>query len=180
MQNQYIDSALDFRAQANYSPVVALSAGGLGPDDFEPQLHLALHGPNNLVVKTVLRFEAGVEAPGVSLRLLARPGADPAKVYALPLAQLTASTTVALSVAGLSPGRYALWTDALHNFSATAVWLVDAHAGVRINLREEPVYVFTAVAAAPGRFWLHLMPLALPARPAASDDPRATSGWAQA
>ncbi len=148
-------------------------------DDFRPQLHLTLHGPDGLSSATLIRFESEAETTAGALRLSVRSGAV---AYALPLAQLTNSTTVALSVAGLAPGRYALWTDALYNFSATAIWLVDAYAGVRVNLRQEPGYVFTAVAAAPGRFWLHFLPLDLGEYPTAPQMLRAlvSPGWAQA
>lgn len=184
MQNHYFDSALG----AQLRPLQFRAGSPVGdmrpePDDFCPQLHLTLHGPNNLAVATVLRFEAEAETFGSALRLLARPGlAAGTAVHALPLAQLTAPTTVALSVAGLAPGRYALWTDALSNLSATAVWLVDAHAGVRVNLRQAPVYVFTAVAAAPGRFWLHLLPLAPADRSTSPEGMRGLAGsaWGQA
>lgn len=184
MQNPYFDSALRTQFRSPQLP-----AGGQAgevrpdPDDFRPQLHLTLHGPNNLAVATVLRFEIEAEAPGAALRLLARPGlAAGVAMHALPLAQLMAPTTVALSVAGLAPGRYALWTDALYNLSATAVWLVDAYTGVRVNLRQAPVYVFTAVAAAPGRFWLHLLPLAPAGRLAGPEGLPGLAGpdWAQA
>ena len=184
MQSQYFDSALRAHFRSPQLPAGG-QAGEARPDsdDFRPQLHLTLHGPNNMAVVTVLRFETEAEGPGAALRLLARPGlAAGAAVHSLPLAQLTAPTTVALSVAGLAPGRYALWTDALFNLSATAVWLVDAYAGVRVNLRQAPVYVFTAVAAAPGRFWLHLLPLAPAERPTGPDGLRGLAGlgWGQA
>lgn len=165
MQNQYFESAAGSNVRTNHFPMVGSAVEARPePDDFRPQLHLTLHGPNGLAARTMLRFEAEAGAPDVPLRLLAHPGRA-AAAFAVPLSQLTAPTTVALSVAGLAPGRYALWADALCNLSATSVWLVDAHVEVRINLRQEPVYAFTAVAAAGGRFWLHLLPLAVPIRP---------------
>ena len=169
MQNQYFEPTPDAHAR---SP--RFEAGGPAskvrsePDDFRPQVQLTLHGPNDLAISSIIRFEADGAVPAAALRLLARPGAAGATaVHALPLEQLMASTTVALSVAGLAPGRYALWADSLGSLSATAVWLVDTYAGARVNLRQEPVYIFTAVAAAPGRFWLHMVPLAGPTGPAA-------------
>ncbi len=182
MQNQHFEASAGPHAHFSRFPSGG-SAAEMRPDsdDFRPQLHLVLHGPDGLAVGSVLRFEAEAEALGAPVRLLAHQGrAAGAAVYTLPLSQLTAPTTVALSVAGLAPGRYALWADALSNFSATAVWLVDAHAEVRVNLRQNPVYVFTAVASATGRFWLHLLPL--PARPSGPAGMRglAAQGVAQA
>lgn len=184
MQNQYFEPASEVHTR---SP--RFQAGGpagdvrIEPDDFRPQLQLTLHGPNDLAISSVIRFEADAAVPAAALRLLARPGAAGGpSVHALPLEQLMASTTVALSVAGLTPGRYALWADSLGNLSATAVWLVDAYAGVRVNLRQEPVYIFTAVAAAPGRFWLHMVPLAGPTGSAVGGGLRTLTApeWAQA
>ena len=160
MQNQSFESITGAWTRTPCFPANDYTApkARIEPDDFRPQIHLTLHGPDGLSSGTLVRFEGEAEATAGALRLSGRSGAV---AYVLPLVQLTNSTTVALSVAGLAPGRYALWADALYNFSATAIWLVDAYAGVRVNLRQEPGYVFTAVAAAPGRFWLHLLPLDL-------------------
>ncbi|OGX81123.1 hypothetical protein [Hymenobacter coccineus] len=181
MQNQFFEAVSGAQARASRFSAndYATPEARIEPDDFRPQLHLTLHGPDSLSSGILIRFEGEAEATVGPLRLAARSGAV---AYALPLAQLTDSTTVALSVAGLAPGRYALWADALYNFSATAIWLVDAHAGVRVNLRQEPGYVFTAVAAAPGRFWLHFLPLDLGEYSTAPDLMRAlaTPSWAQA
>ena len=181
MQNQFFEAvsgaqAHTLRFSAND---YAMPEARIEPDDFRPQLHLTLHGPDGLSSGTTIRFESEGETTAGALRLSARSGAV---AYTLPLAQLTDSTTVALSVAGLAPGRYALWAGALYNFSATAIWLGDAYAGVRVNLRQEPGYVFTAVAAAPGRFWLHFLPLDLGEYSTAPDLMRAlvAPGWAQA
>ena len=180
MQNQFFESISGARARTprflanDYTTPEAR----IEPDDFRPQLHLTLHGPDGLSSGILIRFDGEAEAAG-ALRLSACSGAV---AYVLPLAQLTDSTTVALSVAGLAPGRYALWADALYNFSATAIWLVDAYAGVRVNLRQEPGYVCTAVAAAPGRFWLHFLPIDLGEYSTAPERLRAlvAPGWAQA
>lgn len=181
MQNQFFESIAGAQARTPRFLANDYTTPGarIEPDDFRPQLHLTLHGPDGLSSGILIHFESEAGATAGALRLSVRSGAI---AYVLPLAQLTNSTTVALSVAGLAPGRYALWADALYNFSATAIWLVDAHAGVRVNLRQEPGYVFTAVAAAPGRFWLHLMPLDLEEYLTAPERMRAlvAPGWAQA
>lgn len=181
MQNQFFEVISGTPAPApRFLPNdYAAPEARIEPNDFRPQLYLTLHGPDGLSSGTLIRFEGEAETTVGPLRVSARSGAV---AYALPLAQLTNSTTVALSVAGLAPGRYALWADALYNFSATAIWLVDAYAGVRVNLRQEPGYVFTAVAAAPGRFWLHFLPLDLSECSTAPEMLRAlvAPGWAQA
>ena len=181
MQNQFFEAIAGAQARAPrfLANGYATPEARIEHDDFCPQLHLTLHGPDGLSSGTLIRFEGEAENTAGALRLLVRSGAV---AYALPLAQLTNSTTVALSVAGLAPGRYALWAHALYNFSATAIWLVDAYAGLRVNLRQEPGYVFTAVAAAPGRFWLHFLPLDLGEYSTAPELLRAlvAPGWAQA
>ncbi|MFD1467407.1 hypothetical protein ACFQ48_04155 [Hymenobacter caeli] len=184
MQKQYFEPAPDAHTYPVHFPMGGRTDETYAEvDDCRPQVQLTLFGPNELVVSAIVSFEADAPAPGAALRLLTPGVASGEVVHTLPLAQLTASTTVALSVAGLAPGRYALLADGLHNFSATAVWLVDAHAGVRINLRQESTYVFTAVAAAPGRFWLHLVPLAVAGHPAGSATGAlglASMAWARA
>jgi hypothetical protein len=79
-------------------------------------------------------------------------------INGLPL--LTAATAVPLSVVAPAAGTYTFEVPQLLNLPTTAVYLVDAATGQRINLQQQPTYSFSLGGAASlaGRFSLAFMP----------------------
>ncbi len=79
-----------------------------------------------------------------------------------PLANPTATATVALNVHVPATGTYTLNAATLANFGSNMqVFLLDTQTGARIDLAQQPVYSFTAATKAlPGRFTLYFGPSA--------------------
>jgi|GEM_PF-2265976 len=138
--------------------------------DTRPLVQLRLQGAAPLTDDAYVYFEQGASAAydarydayklsnssGLSVSSIAV--ADELSINGLSL--LTGITTVPLNVNVPSAGTYSLSVANLVNFSAgTQVLLLDTQTGARINLSQQPAYIFQATATAlPGRFSLYFGP----------------------
>jgi endo-1,4-beta-xylanase len=141
--------------------------------DTRPLVQLTLQGTGSpLLDETTVYFEQGATSgfdSAYDAEKLTNPtGLNLASVTAgvsqaingLPL--LSGPTTVPLTVGVPTTGTYVLQAAALANLSTTAVYLLDAVTGQRVNLAQQAAYTFTASTAGllAGRFSLSFGPQA--------------------
>ncbi|GAA4368274.1 hypothetical protein GCM10023185_40880 [Hymenobacter saemangeumensis] len=134
--------------------------------DARPQLKLSLAGNGSrdeLQVYAQTGATAGFDAqfdayklpsPG-QVELAALAGREALSIAGLPPFSPNAATVVPLAVRLPRAGSYTLSAESLRNFGGTAVYLLDALTGQRVQLQPQASYTFSSSSTAPaGRFAL--------------------------
>ncbi|MGI4887401.1 MAG: DUF4331 family protein [Janthinobacterium lividum] len=147
-----------------------------GGAETRPLVNLKLQGAALLLAdETNVYFEQGATAnydahfdayklPSSSgLSVSSLTAADALSINGLPPLVATVATTVPLNVQVPNTGVFTLNAASVINFAATTqVLLLDAQTGARIDLKQQPLYTFTAATKALiGRFSLYFGPSAV-------------------